>query len=66
MALGRNLRIYHNYLGPGLPGIGGQAPQPYSLIVEHRTRNEHLLVENYAIVPIGETIKPVNDVINEA
>ena len=46
MAMGRPLRVYHN-----LPNVG--PTQPYSLIVEQRNRNEILLVENYAIVPLG-------------
>ena len=51
MAMGRNLRAYHN-LAPGSAATttGG----PYSLILEQRGKNEILLVENYAIVPLGE------------
>lgn len=42
MAMGRNLRVYHN-LGHAGPGQG------YSLILEHKALGEMLLVEDYAI-----------------
>ena len=47
MAMGRNLRVYHN-----LPHCGPATP--YSLVLEQRGVSEILLVENYAIVPLGE------------
>lgn len=55
MAMGRNLRVLHN----GLPGHQQQPQQPqrpYSLVLEHRTKGEVLLVENYAIVALGERV----------
>lgn len=52
MAMGRNLRVFHN-----LPNCG--PTQPYSLIVEQRGRDEILLVENYAIVPLSKSDKIV-------
>ena len=45
--MGRNLRVYHN-----LPHCGPATP--YSLVLEQRGVSEILLVENYAIVPLGE------------
>ena len=52
MAMGRNLRVYHN-LSPG-SGSSTTTGGPYSLIMEQRGKNEILLVENYAIVPLGK------------
>ena len=42
MAMGRNLRVFHN-LGHSSPGRG------YSLILEHKALREMLLVEDFAI-----------------
>ena len=47
MAMGRNLRVYHN-LGHASPAQG------YSLILEHKALGEMLLVEDYAIDNISE------------
>ena len=51
MAMGRNLRVYHN-----LPNVGPN--QSYSLLLENKARGEeYLLIENYAIVSLGKTWK---------
>ena len=51
MAMGRNLRVWHNVLH----GSHGPSPaSPYSLVLEQRGGREVLLVENYAIVSLGE------------
>ena len=53
MAMGRNLRVYHN-----LPNVGPN--QSYSLLLENKARGEeYLLIENYAIVSLGELVAPI-------
>ena len=57
MAMGRNLRVYHNVLSAAQGGGGApSAPRPYSLVLEQRGKGEILLVENYAIVALGEKL----------
>ena len=46
MAMGRGCKVFHNILGPKGQLVEGQA---YSLVMEHRNKNEVLMFENYAI-----------------
>lgn len=47
--MGRGLRVFHNVLPGSQPNQG----QSYSLVLEQRGKQEVLLLENYAIVSIG-------------